>query len=233
MEKLAEAAKDVVKLISDSRCENCGFGYRAKDKKWCGRCIDVYYRKQTRSPKEVNHRAFDIVEPLFANATLKDIDPDILQSILNRSPYQDVFLWGLAGRGKTYLMAALIRHYLGEGYECKRICFDDFLCEVRATMSPASKRTEREMTEPLTKIDMLFIDDLALRVNMESDFAYVTFYTILNKRQERLLPTFISSNKNLDRLRQSFDERIVSRLGSALIIELTGKDRRKSVNGKI
>ena len=217
-----------MKLISDNRCENCGFGYRVKDKKWCKRCIDVYHRKRARSSEHLDKIAFYIVEARFAQATLKDIDPDILKLILNRPIYQDVFLWGLAGRGKTYLMAALIRYYIGEGYECERICFDDFLCEVRATMSPASKRTEREMTEPLTEIDMLFVDDLALRSKMESDFAYVTFYTILNKRQERLLPTFISSNKNLDRLRESFDERIVSRLGSALIIELTGKDRRKA-----
>ena len=94
-------------------------------------------------------------------------------------------------------------------------------------MSPASKQTEWEMVQPMKDVDILFIDDLGLKSKQESDFAYQILYTILNKRQERLLPTFISTNKNLDKLRDSFDERIVSRLHTALKFKVVGKDRRK------
>ena len=82
--------------------------------------------------------------------------------------------------------------------------------------------------KPYKDVDLLFIDDLGLRSKQETDFAYITLYSLLNKRQERLLPTFISTNKDLDRLRASFDERIVSRLQTALQIELKGEDRRKA-----
>ena len=95
-------------------------------------------------------------------------------------------------------------------------------------MSPASDQTEWQLIEHLKNKDLLVIDDLGLRSRQETDFAYVTLYSILNKRQERLLPTFISSNKDLKRLRESFDQRIVSRLEPALQIDMTGKDRRKS-----
>lgn len=216
----------LAKVISVSRCENCKVRYRHADKKWCKQCIDRYYRKQKLTPEAVDKVTLGLVEPLYANATLDDIESTIREKLLNREPEQDLFLYGLPGRGKTYIMAALIRHYISQGYECKRICFDDFCCQVRSTMSPASKQTEWDMVKPLIEIDMLFIDDLGLRSKQETDFAYVTLYSILNKRQERLLPTFISTNKDLDRLRVSFDERIVSRLHTALQIELTGKDRR-------
>lgn len=125
-------------------------------------------------------------------------------------------------------MAAFTRHYMEQGFEAVRINFDDFCCQVRATMSPASDQTEWQLIEHLKNKDLLVIDDLGLRSRQETDFAYVTLYSILNKRQERLLPTFISSNKDLKRLRESFDQRIVSRLEPALQIDMTGKDRRKS-----
>lgn len=225
---MLEALKNsdlLTKLISD-RCENCRRRYRHKDKKWCKRCRDVYYRKQDITLQTVDRATINLVEPLFANAILDDIEQSIREKLLNRESTQDLFLYGLAGRGKTHIMAALIRHYLSEGYEIGRICFDDFCVNVRSAMSFASKVTEREMVEPLKQVDMLFIDDLGLRSKQETDFAYVTFFSILDKRQERMLPTFISSNKDLDRLRESFDERIVSRLQTALIIEIKGKDRR-------
>lgn len=215
----------LTKLISD-RCENCRRRHRYKDKKWCKRCIDVYTRKQDITLKSVDKAVIYLVEPLYANAILDDIEPSMREKLLSRDSIQDLFLYGLVGRGKTHIMAALIRHYLGEGYEIARICFDDFCVNVRSAMSFASKVTEREMVEPLKQIDILFIDDLGLRSKQETDFAYVTFFSILDKRQERMLPTFISSNKDLNRLRESFDERIVSRLQTALIIEIKGKDRR-------
>ena len=95
-------------------------------------------------------------------------------------------------------------------------------------MSPATKKTEWDLIEPLKKVDMLFVDDLGLRSKRETEYAYITLYSILNKRQERLLPTFICSNKDLDRLRESFDDRIVSRLQTAVIIRMDGQDKRKN-----
>lgn len=225
--KLEQVMEEQIELIFAKRCENCKVRPKHHPHKWCEPCINRYYRKEKMTPERVDKITIKLVEPLYANATLDDIDPEIREKILNRESSQDLYLFGLPGRGKTHTMAALIRHYVAEGYNCKRICFDDFCCEVRSTISPASKQTERDMTEPLKEVDMLFIDDLGLRSKQETDFAYITFYTILNKRQERLLPTFISSNKNLDRLRQTFDERICSRLNAALIIELTGEDKRK------
>jgi len=136
-------------------------------------------------------------------------------------------MFGPVGTGKTHAMAALIRHDIYEGFQVERINFDDFCVQVRSTMSPASKRTEWCLIEPLKNVDKLFIDDLGLRGKQETDFSYVTLYSILNKRQERRLPTFISSNKSIEQLGQSFDARVASRLRTALVIEFTGEDRRQ------
>jgi len=169
----------------------------------------------------------ELVEPLYFDATLDDLDSDTQEKLLSLQTGQDVFMFGPVGTGKTYAMAALIRHYVCQGYNCKRINFDDFCVKVRSTMSPASKQTEWDMIKPLKQVDKLFIDDLGIRSKRETDFAYVTLYSLINKRQEQMLPTFISSNKTIDQLGKSFDVRVASRLKTALIIELKGKDRRE------
>lgn len=216
--------------ISDSRCENCGYRLRYRDKrglrKWCERCIDVYHRKGKLTEEEAERVIISQVGELYAWANLSDIDEDIRDELLNLDYGQDVYLFGPVGVGKTYCMAALLRHYVYQGFECVRLNFDDFLVRVRSTMTPASKRTEWSMIEPLKNVDKLFIDDLGLRSRAETDFAYGTFYSILNKRQECMLPTFITTNKDIQRLAQSFDARIESRLRTALIIEMRGKDKR-------
>jgi DNA replication protein DnaC len=120
-----------------------------------------------------------------------------------------------------------------EGFECLRISFDDFCVLLRSAMSVAAsppgraRLTEWDIIEPLKCVNKLFIDDLGLRGKPESGFAYTTLYSILNKRQERLLATFISSNKDIERLELAFNSRIASRLRAAIIIEMKGQDRRR------
>lgn len=218
-----------ISLLSD-RCENCGYGIRHKDqnglRKWCKRCIEVYCRKEKLQPEQAEQTILKLVELLYLNAKVDDLAKEVRDKLLELKYGQDVFMHGPVGVGKTFAMAALIRQYTYEGYECERINFDDFCVKVRSTMSPVATKTEWDMIEPLKHIDKLFIDDLGLRSQPETQFSYQTFYSILNKRQERMLPTFVSSNKTIQQLGQTFDGRIASRLQTALIIEMNGEDRR-------
>jgi DNA replication protein DnaC len=178
-------------------------------------------------PEKAEKTITEAVGARYVDATLESIDSGIADKLLGLESGQDVFMFGLVGVGKTYCMAALLRHYVYEGFECKRINFDDFCVQVRSTMAAASKQTEYELIEPLKQVDKLFIDDLGLRSGQETNFVYVTLFSILNKRQERMLPTFITTNKSIEQLGQSFDARIASRLQTALVIKMTGKDRRR------
>jgi len=216
------------------KCERCGYGLKHRDnngvvRDWCKHCIDVWERKQSLTDDKAERRILKLVGSLYLDAKLESLDEQVREKLLALESGQDVFMFGPVGTGKTHAMAAMIRHYTYEGYQVERINFDDFCVQVRSTMSPASRKTEWDLIEPLKDVDKLFIDDLGLRGKQETDFSYVTLYSILNKRQERRLPTFVSSNKNIEKLGQSFDARIASRLSAALAIEITGRDRRKPV----
>lgn len=223
---------EVMNHISDNLCENCKVRLKYKTgtelRKWCRRCIDVGERKRDQTPDQAEALIMSQVEPLYFQATIDDLEPDIREKLSKLQNGRDVFLFGPVGVGKTYTMAALIRHYVYQGFTCRRINFDDFCVEVRSTMSPASTQTELDLIKPLKDVDKLFIDDLGLRSKRETDFAYITLYSLINKRQEQALPTFVSTNKNIDQLGRSFDARVASRLKTALIIELKGNDKRKN-----
>jgi len=177
------------------------------------------------NPSRICKEFLENVGEAYIDADSESISDLVFGSMLAASG--DVFLHGAVGVGKTWAMAALLKHFLCEGYSCKRVNFDDFCCRVRATMNNSSQTTEYDLVKSLIEYDKLFIDDIGLRSKTETDFAYVTFYSIIDKRQERRLPTYISTNKTIEQLKQSFDSRIASRLGMGTVIEMTGKDRRK------
>jgi len=227
--KLEKASLSV--NLSGNRCERCSYGLKLRDntgvRAWCKRCIDVWQRRQVLTDAAAERRILKQVGSLYLDAKLDDLDDQVRDKLLVLESGRDVFMFGPVGTGKTHAMAAMIRHYTYEGFQVERINFDDFCVQVRSTMLPASKKTEWDLIEPLKQVDKLFIDDLGLRGKQETDFSYVTLYSILNKRQERRLPTFISSNKSIEQLGQSFDARVASRLRTALVIEFTGEDRRQ------
>lgn len=208
-------------------CDKCGKRPKCVDqgkaRDWCARCVAIY-RRRNPSIGKVTELMTEQVGVGYLSADVTHIDPFYMNQIL-KAP-GDIYLWGGVGVGKTYAMAALFKHLLFAGHECKRINFDDFCCRVRSTMGKKSKVTEYEIVNEMVHCDNLFIDDIGLRTKQETDFAYVTLYTILNKRQENNLPTYITTNKPIDKLAETFDARIASRLKTATIIEMKGTDRR-------
>ncbi|KKK70101.1 hypothetical protein LCGC14_2927360 [marine sediment metagenome] len=217
---------DLTLTVSGKKCVKCNRLERLSENDLCDRCTAVIERRDHVSDEFKARRFLSLAGSKYQDADKDDLEPSIRKAFGELKSDEDVFMHGPVGTGKTYAMAALIRHYLNEGYECERINFDDFCIEVRSTMSPAAKKTEWQLIEPLKAVDKLFIDDLGLRSKQESDFAYVTLYSILNKRQERGLPTYISTNRSLKDIAEKFDARIGSRLTEARVILVAGQDRR-------
>jgi len=209
-------------------CELCNLrpkSRRSETAKWCNRCYAMKARKESLSAGT----AIAIMErnlgQKYIHAEMSHLE-ESTQIELKR-PHRDIYMWGSIGSGKTYAMAALFKYKLERGFDCKRINFDSFCCKVRSTMNQKSTSTEQDFIDGLIDRDCLFIDDIGLRSKQETDFAFVTFYTILNKRQEMMLPTYITTNKSIKELAVAFDGRIASRLRTAIIIEMTGRDRRQ------
>jgi DNA replication protein DnaC len=211
-------------------CENCGKRPRkyedGKLRDWCGLCIARFRFEQLPEYKQAAKIAAVIPER-YVVASLDDLPKQLREKLAALKETEDLLLWGPVGCGKTHALSAMGIEYIRDGYTVKRERFSDILLRIRSSYTPAAKETEYEIICELVNVGKLIIEDIgATSTEQETDFALRVFTDILDKRQERLRPTLMSSNKPLTELGKAFGARIKSRLSQAVIIQLSGKDRR-------
>jgi len=126
-------------------------------------------------------------------------------------------------------MCALMRHYRLKDFKVERIIYENLCLEIRDTYNTV--HSERHLIKRYQEVDKLLLEDVGTTVGMggqESDFSLRTFLLILDYRLEHCKPTFITTNKSVDELGKSFDERVASRLREACeIIPVSGRDKRR------
>lgn len=216
-----------------SKCEIC----KARDADGLlGRICRVCQTKiqfEGLPPEQQEKLICGVVPKLFMKARMTDISKKLRSDIDAVPQDRGLLLWGRAGVGKSHIMAALARGFVSEGYKVERIAYEMLCLKIRDTYKPTAKDTELSIIAPLITADKLFIEDIGATVSVgrqESDFSLRTFLVLLDQRLEACMPIYITTNKPLEELKKSFDERIASRLQqSCEIIRLDGPDRRKSV----
>ena len=90
--------------------------------------------------------------------------------------------------------------------------------------------TKQAVTDNLTDVDVLVIDDLGTETTYKNVSAEYLF-SLLNERLAQGKQTFISTNLTIGQLRDNYDERIFSRLidqKTNLVAQLNGADKRMS-----
>ena len=234
-EKIGNLTKQVLserQSIPDM-CDNCHKRPKHREyqqvKKWCKVCITKYERSQW-SEEKLESSIVRLTDPLYADAKLQDLSDKLQEKIQQLPEDKGLLLWGITGVGKSYAMAALMRHFFVEGFDIVQVSYEMLCLQVRDTFKAGSIKGEIDVINPLLATDKLFIEDVGTTVSIgqqESDFSLRTFLVILDKRLRNCKPTFITTNKNVEELGKSFDPRIASRLQQACeIVHLTGEDRR-------
>ncbi len=139
-----------------------------------------------------------------------------------------VFISGDVGRGKTVLLASIVKRILKEKTSrVKWISYPEFIITLQNLYKaehPAVAPDEY-IKDIAYYTGVLVIDDLG--AEKITDFVRQTTYFILNHREQYMLQTLITSNWNLDKIDGQIDSRVSSRItGMCDCIILTGKDRR-------
>lgn len=204
-----------------------------------------------RALDNFNFSQFD--ESLFADQP----DPDRYQSDLSprqqmlglrqaclrfaqdfdRPETRSLLFVGKPGTGKTFLMACIARALLDQGrsvlYLSAPQLFES-LQEYRtllASFNPDEIRLEKAaaLHESLMTCDLLLIDDLGTEAGAAS--RYADLLTVIDGRSQPALKTIISSNSDPATLRDTYDERLLSRLvGGFAVYRFFGEDVRMVMN---
>ena len=139
----------------------------------------------------------------------------------------NILLTGKTGAGKTFLLTA-----------CANLCAEQnksVLLLTAYTLNGmfldahlSDLATHQAVMDSLVDVDVLLIDDLGTE-NVYKNVTAEYFFSVLNERIARKKQTFISTNLNLNEIRERYDERIFSRLvdqSSTFVAELVGADKR-------
>ncbi|MEN0060319.1 MAG: ATP-binding protein, partial [Bdellovibrio sp.] len=138
-------------------------------------------------------------------------------------------LMGKSGVGKTFILNAMMNKILKAAYihEASLIDTVAYFPMGYLLYQFRTKKDPQEFQKCL-KCRFLFLDDLGSENT--TDFAREHFFTILDLRCQKRLPTFISTNLSLNELTQKYGERVTSRLKEmCAILEIKGSDKRTDI----
>ncbi len=139
----------------------------------------------------------------------------------------DLYFYGRTGLGKTHLSLAIANEVINKGYNVLYGSVISFLNKMEKEKFGRAEDCDTENL--LIEADLLILDDLGA----EFTTAYTTsaLYNVINSRICRGVPTIISSNLNIEELKQRYPESITSRIiGNYSVVYFSGDDVRQKMN---
>ncbi len=146
------------------------------------------------------------------------------------SDYKNVLIHGKTGVGKTFLSNCIANELLQQGYTIIYLSAPQ-LFEIIEQYKFTKSKTDTTLETAESKMqyiltcDFLIIDDLGTEFN--NSFLSSQLYYCINERFLRQKSMLISTNLTLDEIRESYSDRIFSRLCNDYVhIKLYGQDIR-------
>lgn len=118
---------------------------------------------------------------------------DFLRDYSPSHPMKGIYLSGIFGSGKTYILAAIAKELAKKGYRCIFAYYPDLVRELKSSIGSGSLE---QKIEELKTTDALFFDD----IGGETSSAFIrdeVLGPILQHRVLEELPTFFSSNMKM------------------------------------
>ena len=143
------------------------------------------------------------------------------------SDYQNLFIYGTVGTGKTFLSICVANELLKTGHSVIYFSASGLFEMLSQYVFDAKLKSElRGIYDDLYNCELLVIDDLGTEgINQ---FTLSQLFSLLNERDNRKKSTIITTNLSLEHLQNNYSERIFSRITSNFrLLKLTGQDIRK------
>ena len=200
---------------------------------YCNTCLKGNAKPYYKEPEESDARKemFRRVFPdLFWEANLSDLSEPLQNVLKSLSTRENLYLWGNPGVGKSHTMAVLAKLKISRGEVVKRLTMKDLKLTIEAAYH--SSETIESLLSPYIQCQNLILEDVGVANNRETDATIDNLLYVLDKRIERCLPIFLTSNRSPQSLGDVYDARIRSRVSGFVIVEITGPDRRSRLPKK-
>lgn len=192
--------------------------------------LDLLY-EQSNIRNILQNETFDSINYDFRTGE----DRSRLQNAVNLSmdfiknfdlDYQNLFFYGTVGTGKTMLSNCIANEIIKSGHSCiyfSAVALFEHLSEY--VFKKSGKENIQNPFDDIYECDLLIIDDLG--TELSNSFVATQLFACLNERHLRHKSTIISSNLMLEELRDTYSDRIFSRIVSNYTVcRLSGSDVR-------
>lgn len=132
-------------------------------------------------------------------------------------------LYGSVGTGKTLALSIVANALVRSGIDVVMLPENGIFSAVKSTFNEGSQLTEHDVIAQFRDVRVLMIDDFGVRA--PSDWTMEIYHSIIDARWDKGLPTFISSNNDLNDLKEIYP-RQMDRLSSNLEIKMFGRSMR-------
>lgn len=195
-----------------SECRGTGWAMRNGKAVLCGCTIERKVRA--------------VLPERYWRAELEDFSGPVCEFIRGwfLNPSDGLFINGACGTGKTHLAAGIVRQFIFKGANVAFKRSADFFCEVREMFKEHFEGGETSVISPLERVRFLVFDDLGAGSLSDCERRYTL--KLIDTRLNKLRPTVVTSNWNLQEIAERMDDRIASRLAGFAALELVGNDRR-------
>lgn len=223
----------------------------------CPKCQDTGYIGQHKcsclmnSIIEILYEQSNIKEVLekenFNTFSFKHYDNDVKDSITGLTPlenmhevvktcrdyidnfkteYRSLYLYGPTGVGKTFLTNCIAKELIESSHSViyvSSIRLFELLAD--STFKKNGSLEGKDLANNILDCDLLIIDDLG--TEMVNSFTAASLFNCINERHLRRKSVIISTNLSLAELRQTYSERVFSRITSNYtLLKIYGDDLR-------
>lgn len=137
----------------------------------------------------------------------------------------NLLLIGPTGTGKTHISTAIAGELIHKGYDVIYDSTQNIISDFEADRFKSGYGREESRSDKYFECTLLIIDDMG--TEFSNQFTVATIYNLLNERQNKGLPTIISTNLSPEELAAKYEDRIYSRIiGNSRILPFEGKDHR-------
>jgi DNA replication protein DnaC len=146
------------------------------------------------------------MDPYVVGAVRRFVD----ETEANLKDGRGIWFYGSLGTGKTTLAMLVSSNALNLGHSVAIYSLPRLLGILRQTFEDSTEDSLVDLLDRLTEVELLHIDDVG--AEQSSPWVLEQLYAIVNSRYEANRSIMITTNLDLDMLREQIGERTVSRL---------------------
>ena len=139
---------------------------------------------------------------------------------------KNVIIFGDTGTGKTHITTSIARRVIEKGYEVLYNSIQSIIDDFESDKFRHGFSQAQPISDKYLECDLLIIDDLG--TEFATQFSLSVIYNLLNTRQNKGLPTIITTNLKNSEFNAKYEDRIYSRIMGAdsMLLKFVGRDYR-------